>query len=60
MHEYRWLDNDMYGHANNTVYYTWFDLILNSFLMEQAGMGTFVFDSDSVGTDERSFCLQTA
>lgn len=31
----RWNDNDMYGHINNAVYYTWFDTLVNSFLIEQ-------------------------
>ncbi len=30
----RWLDNDAYGHVNNTVYYTWFDTVLNTFLIQ--------------------------
>lgn len=30
----RWLDNDAYGHVNNTVYYTWFDTVVNTFLIQ--------------------------
>jgi acyl-CoA thioester hydrolase len=30
----RWNDNDMYGHINNAVYYTWFDTLVNNFLIE--------------------------
>ncbi len=30
----RWNDNDMYGHVNNAVYYTWFDTLVNNFLIE--------------------------
>ncbi len=30
----RWHDNDVYGHINNTVYYTWFDTVVNTFLIE--------------------------
>jgi acyl-CoA thioester hydrolase len=29
----RWLDNDLYGHINNTVYYTFFDTVVNSTLI---------------------------
>ncbi len=29
----RWLDNDAYGHVNNTVYYTYFDTVVNTFLI---------------------------
>jgi acyl-CoA thioester hydrolase len=31
----RWADNDAYGHVNNTIYYTWFDTIVNAWLIEQ-------------------------
>jgi len=30
----RWNDNDVYGHVNNAVYYTWFDTLVNNFLIE--------------------------
>ena len=30
----RWHDNDIYGHANNVVYYAWFDTAVNSWLIE--------------------------
>lgn len=30
----RWLDNDAYGHANNVVYYSWFDTAVNAWLIE--------------------------
>ena len=29
----RWLDNDAYGHVNNTVYYQWFDSAVNALLV---------------------------
>jgi acyl-CoA thioester hydrolase len=29
----RWLDNDVYGHANNTIYYQWFDTAVNGWLI---------------------------
>jgi acyl-CoA thioester hydrolase len=31
----RWLDNDVYGHVNNVVYYLWFDTVVNGFLIER-------------------------
>ncbi len=34
----RWADNDIYGHANNVVYYAWFDTAVNRFLIECGGM----------------------
>lgn len=30
----RWMDNDVYGHVNNVVYYSYFDTIANRFLIE--------------------------
>ena len=30
----RWMDNDAYGHVNNVVYYSWFDTVVNRFLIE--------------------------
>lgn len=29
----RWSDNDAYGHVNNVVYYSWFDTVVNEFLI---------------------------
>lgn len=29
----RWLDNDVYGHVNNVVYYSWFDTAVNRLLV---------------------------
>ncbi|WP_151637165.1 acyl-CoA thioesterase [Noviherbaspirillum aerium] len=29
----RWMDNDAYGHVNNVVYYSWFDTVVNQFLI---------------------------
>lgn len=34
----RWADNDIYGHINNAAYYGFFDTIVNSFLIEEAGL----------------------
>ena len=31
----RWSDNDVYGHVNNVVYYSWFDTAVNAHLIEQ-------------------------
>lgn len=31
----RWMDNDAYGHINNTVYYSWFDTAVNALLVER-------------------------
>jgi len=31
----RWMDNDQYGHVNNVVYYSYFDTVVNQYLIEQ-------------------------
>lgn len=30
----RWMDNDVYGHVNNVVYYSYFDTAVNRYLVE--------------------------
>lgn len=32
----RWMDNDQYGHLNNVVYYSFFDTIINRWLIAEA------------------------
>ena len=34
----RWMDNDLYGHVNNVVYYSYFDTLLNRFLIDKGGL----------------------
>ena len=31
----RWMDNDVYGHVNNVQYYSYFDTVVNQWLIEQ-------------------------
>lgn len=31
----RWMDNDVYGHVNNVIYYSFFDTAVNRMLIEQ-------------------------
>jgi len=31
----RWADNDLYGHVNNVVYYSFFDTLVNGWLIEE-------------------------
>lgn len=50
----RWIDNDVYGHVNNAVYYTWFDTVTNSFLIEQGGLD--IQRSDVIGFIVASSC----
>ena len=32
------MDNDVYGHVNNVVYYAWFDTAVNGYLIEQGAL----------------------
>src|ERR1700681_4858301 len=34
----RWMDNDVYGHVNNVVYYSYFDTAINRYLIEAGGL----------------------
>jgi len=34
----RWMDNDVYGHVNNVVYYAFFDTVINRYLIEKGGL----------------------
>ena len=33
--ETRWMDNDVYGHVNNVVYYSFFDTAVNRYLLDE-------------------------
>jgi acyl-CoA thioester hydrolase len=34
----RWMDNDVYGHVNNVVYYAYFDTVINRYLVDEGGL----------------------
>ena len=34
----RWMDNDIYGHVNNVVYYSYFDTVVNHYLVAEGGL----------------------
>jgi acyl-CoA thioester hydrolase len=34
----RWMDNDVYGHVNNVVYYSFFDSVINDYLVREGGL----------------------
>jgi acyl-CoA thioester hydrolase len=34
----RWMDNDVYGHVNNVVYYSYFDTVINRWLIDEGGL----------------------
>ncbi len=34
----RWKDNDVYGHVNNVEYYSYFDTVINAYLITEGGL----------------------
>ena len=34
----RWHDNDVYQHVNNTIYYSFFDTVINDYLIREGGL----------------------
>jgi acyl-CoA thioester hydrolase len=34
----RWMDDDVYGHVNNVVYYSWFDTAVNQYLVDAGAL----------------------
>ena len=41
------MDNDVYGHVNNVVYYSWFDTAVNAWLIEQGVLD--IHGGDAIG-----------
>ena len=54
----RWLDNDIYGHVNNVVYYSYFDSVANKYLIEEGGLN--IKNSQVVGFVVASNCQYTS
>ena len=50
----RWEDNDIYGHVNNVVYYSYFDTAANRYLIEEGGLD--IDNADTVGYVVNSGC----
>ena len=53
----RWMDNDIYGHVNNVVYYSYFDSVANKYLIEEGGLD--IKNSQVVGFVVASNCQYT-
>lgn len=34
----RWMDNDVYGHVNNVIYYSFFDTVVNRYLIDNKAL----------------------
>lgn len=50
----RWKDNDVYGHINNVEYYSFFDTVINAFLI--AGGGLDIHGGPVIGLCVESHC----
>lgn len=50
----RWADNDVYGHVNNAVYYTYFDTAVNRYLIDHGGL--VISESAVVGIVVETAC----
>ncbi len=50
----RWADGDPYGHANNIIYYSWFDTAVTRMLFERKVI--WLADSPSIGLCVESHC----
>ena len=44
----RWEDEDVYGHVNNVVYYSYFDTAVNGYLMQATGTDIRMLDAYGV------------
>lgn len=50
----RWKDNDVYGHVNNVEYYSFFDTVINAWLITEGGLDMHA--GDVVGLCAESHC----
>ena len=50
----RWMDNDLYGHVNNVVYYSYFDTVVNAHLIRQGALD--IHAGDIIGLVVESQC----
>ena len=50
----RWMDNDVYGHVNNVVYYSYFDTVINRYLISAGGLD--IAAGSVIGVAAESHC----
>lgn len=50
----RWIDNDNYTHVNNAVYYTFFDTVINAYLIREGGLDPA--RGEIIGLAVETFC----
>jgi len=54
----RWMDNDIYGHVNNVIYYSWFDTVICDYLIHAGGLD--IHEGAIVGVCAESACRYRA
>ncbi len=50
----RWIDNDIYGHLNNIVYYALFDTAINQYLIAEGGLD--IIGGQVIGVAAETHC----
>ena len=50
----RWMDNDVYGHVNNALYYAFFDTAINEYLIAEGGLD--IAEGRVIGLAAESHC----
>jgi acyl-CoA thioester hydrolase len=50
----RWKDNDVYGHVNNVEYYSYFDTVINTWLITRGGLD--IHRGEAIGVCAESQC----
>ena len=50
----RWNDNDVYGHVNNVEYYSYFDTVINEYLIAEGGLD--IVAGETIGLCAESHC----
>jgi len=50
----RWKDNDVYGHVNNVEYYSYFDTVINTWLILEGGLD--IHRGAAIGLCAESHC----
>ena len=50
----RWMDNDVYGHINNVVYYSYFDTAVNRYLIDAQALD--INNGDVIGLVVQTQC----
>ena len=48
------MDNDIYGHVNNVVYYSYFDTVINEYLIREGGLD--IAGGATIGLAIETFC----